>query len=176
MKILMLPAVAGVLLLTGCAGVKSDFDCDATTSDRCMTMSQANQLARDKTGSDAPGKPAAGATLSPAELPRTVLVVSSHNVPAQSVPTTTPPAVKSVPSSPVRSSLTSGSSVTPVSVPSCSSVRCDGAGAVRAQRAGEQIATVWVAPWIDSSDAFHQPGRISFVTSGPAWVMPARIN
>lgn len=152
------------LLLSGCAGVKSDFDCDATTSDRCMTMSQANQLARDKTG-DAPGKQAAGATLSPAELPRTAPVVSSYNVPAQSVPTT-----------PLSSSVTTGSTVTPVSVPSCSSVRCDGVGAVRAQRAGEQIATVWVAPWVDSSDAFHQPGRISFVTSGPAWVMPARIN
>lgn len=152
----------GVLLLSGCAGVKSDFDCDATTSDRCMTMRQANQLARDKTGSDAPGKPAAGAALSPADLPRTVPVVSSHNVPAQSVPTTTPPAIKSASSVPVYSALSGGKS------PS--------AGTVRAQRAGEQIATVWVAPWIDSSDAFHQPGRISFVTSGPAWVMPARIN
>ncbi len=148
----------GILLLSGCAGVKSDFDCDATTSDRCMTMSQANQLAREKTGSDAPGKPAAGATLSPAELPRTVPVVSSYNVPAQSVPTTTPPAIKSA-SAPVYSALSASS-----------------AGTVRAQRAGEHIATVWVAPWVDSSDAFHQPGRISFVTSGPAWIMPARIN
>lgn len=149
----------GILLLSGCAGVKSDFDCDATTSDRCMTMSQANQLAREKSGSDAPGKPAAGATLSPADLPRTVPLVSSHNVPAQSVPTTTPPAIKSASSAPAYSALPASS-----------------AGTVRAQRAGEQIATVWVAPWIDSSDAFHQPGRISFVTSGPTWVMPARIN
>lgn len=148
-----------ILLLSGCAGVKSNFDCDATTSDRCMTMSQANQLARDKTGSDAPGKPAAGVTLSPAELPRTVPVVSSHNVPAQSVPTTTPPAIKPASSAPVYSVLPASS-----------------AGTVRAQRAGEHIATVWVAPWVDSSDAFHQPGRISFVTSGPAWVMPVRIN
>ena len=38
----------GVLLLSGCAGVKSSFDCDATTSDTCMTMTKANQLARDK--------------------------------------------------------------------------------------------------------------------------------
>jgi conjugal transfer pilus assembly protein TraV len=163
MKMFILPALAGVLMLTGCAGVKSDFDCDATTSDRCMTMSQANQLARDKTGSDAPGKPAAGAVRSPAELPRTVPVVSSHNVPAQSVPTTTPPAIRSASSAQVYSGLPHDNQTA-------------SAGTVRAQRAGEQIATVWVAPWIDSSDAFHQPGRISFVTSGPAWVMPARIN
>lgn len=99
----------GILLLSGCAGVKSDFDCDATTSDRCMTMSQANQLARDKTGSDAPGKPAAGAALSPADLPRNVPVVSSHNVPAQSVPTTTPPAIKSASSAPAYSALPASS-------------------------------------------------------------------
>ena len=172
MKIFILPAVAGALLLTGCAGVKSDFDCDATTSDRCMTMRQANQLARNKTGSDEPGKLAAGAARSPAELPRTVPVVFSHNAPAQSMPTTTPPAIKSVP----ETSVSSSAVVSAVSAPSCSAVRCDGAGSVRVQRAGEQIATVWVAPWIDSNDAFHQPGRISFVTSGPAWVMPARIN
>lgn len=170
----LLPALAGCFLLSGCAGVNSDFECDATTSDRCMTMTHANQLARDKTGSDAPGKPAVDATLSPAELPRTVPVVSSHNTPAQSVPTSTPPALKSVSASQVSSS--SVRSAPSVSVISCSSVRCDGAGSVRAQRAGEQIATVWVAPWIDSSDAFHQPGRISFVLTGPEWVMPERIN
>ena len=28
----------GTLLLSGCAGTNSDFECDATTSDTCMTM------------------------------------------------------------------------------------------------------------------------------------------
>ena len=41
------------LLLSGCAGVKSSFDCDATTSDTCMTMTKANQLARDKAAKQA---------------------------------------------------------------------------------------------------------------------------
>lgn len=36
----------GMLLLSGCAGTNSDFECDATTSDTCMTMEQANEKAK----------------------------------------------------------------------------------------------------------------------------------
>ncbi|EEN3384889.1 type IV conjugative transfer system lipoprotein TraV, partial [Salmonella enterica subsp. enterica serovar Enteritidis] len=36
----------GVLLLSGCAGTNSDFECTATTSDTCMTMEQANEKAK----------------------------------------------------------------------------------------------------------------------------------
>jgi conjugal transfer pilus assembly protein TraV len=63
-----------VLLLTGCAGVKSSFDCDATTSDTCMTMTKANQLARDKAAKQA-GKPAAGGLPSLVNLPATSAAV-----------------------------------------------------------------------------------------------------
>ncbi|SUG44888.1 conjugal transfer protein TraV [Salmonella enterica subsp. arizonae] len=56
------------LLLSGCAGVKSSFDCDATTSDTCMTMTKANQLARDKAAKQA-GKPVAGGLPSLVNLP-----------------------------------------------------------------------------------------------------------
>ena len=59
MKKITFLLAGSVLLLTGCAGVKSSFDCDATTSDTCMTMTKANQLARDKAAKQA-GKPAAG--------------------------------------------------------------------------------------------------------------------
>lgn len=50
----------GVLLLSGCAGVKSSFDCDATTSDTCMTMTKANQLARDKAAKNTEKQAAGG--------------------------------------------------------------------------------------------------------------------
>jgi conjugal transfer pilus assembly protein TraV len=59
MKKITLLLAGSALLLSGCAGVKSSFDCDATTSDTCMTMTKANQLARDKAAKQA-GKPAAG--------------------------------------------------------------------------------------------------------------------
>ena len=36
----------------GCAGSASEFECNATTSDRCMTMEQANEMARKKTEGD----------------------------------------------------------------------------------------------------------------------------
>ncbi|MGG7695275.1 type IV conjugative transfer system lipoprotein TraV, partial [Klebsiella aerogenes] len=35
-------------LLTGCAGTETDFQCNATTSDTCMTMEQANEKAKAK--------------------------------------------------------------------------------------------------------------------------------
>lgn len=35
-----------VLVLTGCAGMKDDFDCKAVASDSCLTMSQADEKAR----------------------------------------------------------------------------------------------------------------------------------
>lgn len=53
----------GTLLLSGCAGTNSDFECDATTSDTCMTMEQANEKAK-KLEQSSEAKPVA------ASLPR----------------------------------------------------------------------------------------------------------
>ncbi len=36
----------GTLLLSGCAGTNTEFECNATTSDTCMTMEQANEKAK----------------------------------------------------------------------------------------------------------------------------------
>nr|QUN03538.1 TraV [Salmonella enterica subsp. enterica serovar Weltevreden] len=55
-------------------------------------------------------------------------------------------------------------------------MRCDNPGSVHPQRSQDQIATVWIAPWVDSDNAFHQPGRVSFVVSPADWVLPARVN
>ncbi|EHD0686114.1 TraV family lipoprotein, partial [Salmonella enterica subsp. enterica serovar Newport] len=73
MKKITLLLAGSALLLSGCAGVKSSFDCDATTSDTCMTMTKANQLARDKAAKQA-GKPAAGGLPSLVNLPATSAV------------------------------------------------------------------------------------------------------
>ena len=62
MNKLIMPLLAGVVLLSGCAGAKSDFECNATSSDSCMTIGAANSMARQKTKSAAV-KP--GATLLP---------------------------------------------------------------------------------------------------------------
>lgn len=49
MNILYLTPVALALLLSGCAGMKSEFDCSATASNSCMTMDEANNKARSAT-------------------------------------------------------------------------------------------------------------------------------
>ncbi|HDO1156669.1 TPA: type IV conjugative transfer system lipoprotein TraV, partial [Aeromonas salmonicida] len=84
-------------LLGGCAGSASEFECNATTSDRCMTMEQANEMARKKTEGDTRGKQAAGGLPALVELPAPSVspletpVMTS--VPAQSA-TTMPPSAR----------------------------------------------------------------------------------
>lgn len=204
MKKITLFLAGGVLLLSGCAGVKSSFDCDATTSDTCMTMTKANQLTRDKAAKQA-GKPAAGGLPSLVNLPAT----AAHAVPsasgtvvsalsgtrtASTTPTVSagtftavntntatstlaPRPVAGAPVTPPLSSVVSRPAVSVVTpAPSCQSVRCDNPGAVHPQRSQDRIATVWIAPWVDSDSAFHQPGRVSFVVRPADWVLPSRIN
>ncbi|WCB52528.1 TraV family lipoprotein (plasmid) [Aeromonas salmonicida subsp. salmonicida] len=52
-------------LLGGCAGSASEFECNATTSDRCMTMEQANEMARKKDRRGHQGKAGCGRVARP---------------------------------------------------------------------------------------------------------------
>ena len=188
-----------VLLLTGCAGVKSNFDCDATTSDTCMTMTKANQLARDKAAKNT-GKQAAGGLPSLVNLPTTSAAVhpsasrsaasSSSGVQVTSDrPTVSGSTAAGTNTTATTSTLVhrpvTETPVTPVSrpavsvgnpAPSCQNVRCDNPGSVHPLRSQDRIATVWIAPWVDSDNAFHQPGRVSFVVTSAEWLLPSRIN
>ena len=49
----------GTLLLSGCAGTSTEFECNATTSDTCMTMEQANEKAK-KLEQSSEAKPVSG--------------------------------------------------------------------------------------------------------------------
>jgi len=176
-RLLLLPLVGGALLLTGCAGVSGDLECNATTSDRCMTMGQANQKARQLAG-DVSGKPAAAALpalvnpppqasatppVKPSPLPARPAAVSTANQ-------VTTVSVRSAPvTKPFVTAAASGLS-------SCPTGRCDSPGQVRSQRSAEAIAHVWVAPWVDTDDVFHQPGRVSFVVNDAQWQIPQSIQ
>lgn len=48
MNNILMPLLAGAVVLTGCAGTHSDFGCNAISSDSCMTIDAANNLARQK--------------------------------------------------------------------------------------------------------------------------------
>ncbi|HAO0314023.1 TPA: type IV conjugative transfer system lipoprotein TraV [Escherichia coli] len=177
----------GVLLLSGCAGVKSTFDCDATTSDTCMTMTKANQLARDKAAKNT-GKQAAGGLPSLVNLPTTSAAVhpsasrsASSNSSGVQVTSDRPTVSGSIAAGTNTTAATSTLTPRPAvsggnPAPSCQSVRCDNPGTVHPQRSRDRIATVWIAPWVDSDNAFHQPGRVSFVVTSAEWLLPSRIN
>ena len=179
-RLLLLPLVGGALLLTGCAGVSGDLECNATTSDRCMTMGQANQKARQLSG-DVAGKPAAAALSAlvnpPPQVSATPAVASSA-LPAR--PIVVSPARPVATTAPVRSASAPTpfvtTSVSQVSLPSCPTGRCDSPGQVRPQRSAEGIAHVWIAPWVDTDDVFHQPGRVSFVVNDAQWQIPQSIQ
>lgn len=179
---MLLPALliaASASTLTGCAGVQSDFECSTTAGDSCMTMEDANHKAREM-AAPAAGKQAATA------LPRLV------NLPQRLA---SAPAIQPVPAAPVAPVINSARFLKPaaaVAAPAqvhpvavfnagttgerCLPRRCDDAGQARAVRTHEVTASVWIAPWVDTGDVFHQPGRVSFVVSDPHWQLPAVIE
>ncbi|MFA7868042.1 type IV conjugative transfer system lipoprotein TraV, partial [Escherichia coli] len=142
----------GTLLLSGCAGTSTEFECNATTSDTCMTMEQANEKAK-KLEQSSEAKPVA------ASLPR-LAEGNFRTTSVQAVAATTPsrsrPAVTAHPEQKLlapRPLFTAArevktvvpvSSVVPVTPP-------------RPLRTGEQTAALWIAPYIDNQDVYHQP-------------------
>lgn len=186
----LLPVLGSLFLLVGCAGVSGDFECNETTSDRCMTMDQANQKARLKTDS---GKGKLGAAALPGlvDLPPQ----TSRSTPAVSQPLPVRPVI----TTPVRSGeikpvnktaqnrMLSTSPLQPVvstpvravipviTAPVCPQQRCDNLGETRPQRSVETMANVWVAPWVDINNVFHQPGRVSFVVDTSRWQLPQSV-
>ncbi|HAH2030689.1 TPA: type IV conjugative transfer system lipoprotein TraV [Escherichia coli] len=160
----------GALLLSGCAGTNSDFECDATTSDTCMTMEQANEKAK-KMEQPADAKPVA------ASLPR-LADGNFRTTAVQAVPTETTPVSRSVVTArpgqkllaprPLLTAAREVKTAVPVStVPAVISPR--------PLRTGEQTAALWIAPYIDNQDIYHQPSSVFFVIKPSAWGKP-RIN
>ncbi|HBH6890272.1 type IV conjugative transfer system lipoprotein TraV [Serratia bockelmannii] len=176
-SVLLLPVVGGVLLLTGCAGVNSEFGCNATTSDSCMTMEQANEKAKSfEEGSEA--KPAAAALPRLADGDFAAVGRDTGSVPVSAGSTsrllsrqgaTSPAPV--VPAYPAIA--TSAAIVTTVST--CTLPRCAGVGSTRPTRQAEKTAQLWIAPWVDSQDVYHQPGKVLFVVKPAVWGKPQSV-
>lgn len=181
------------LLLAGCAGGQSEFACDATTTDNCMTMSAANQHAKAKAASVA-GKQGAGALPALVDLPpapqapasstQPVRVMPPHSVPPKGVPahkaaTVTPGATPSAPSVTGDAKVEGGykpatdlaSQITARLSPACAPhAPCPQTQPPRREQ--EQWVSLWLAPWVDEQDTLHQGGQVHFVVTAGQWQLP----
>ncbi|WP_407261335.1 type IV conjugative transfer system lipoprotein TraV [Klebsiella pneumoniae] len=45
----------------------------------------------------------------------------------------------------------------------------------RPLRKGEETTSLWIAPYVDSDDVYHQPATVLFVVKPSAWGQP-RLN
>ena len=179
-------ALVAALLLAGCAGTASEFECNATTSDRCMTMEQANDMARNKTegaresrvparcqrwlscrhlchpalGTDCGETSLFGDTRTGIRFRGTGLVIRRQG--RQDGPT---------------SHLHTGSTgSTPLHTEAlCTAPRCD-SWAKPPRWVDRHHRHALDCPWIDDADVFHQPGRVSFVLTPGTWQLPHQLN
>ena len=172
----LIMTLGSILLLSGCAGTASDFECNATTSDTCMTIEQANDKAKRLEDSYAV-KPDAAA------LPR---LAEGNFRTVSARPVTTPGVLTTTTASPSHNTRqVTRTSPAPVSVPATRAVSYQPLtvpatthGMVvdpRPLRSGEKTAGLWIAPYIDTRDVYHQPGRVFFVVKPSAWGTP-RVN
>ncbi|MCP9269143.1 type IV conjugative transfer system lipoprotein TraV [Xenorhabdus sp. XENO-1] len=175
MKVLIFSVLSGALLLSGCAGTSGDFQCNATTSDACMTMEQANEKAkiREEPQTVKPGV---------AALPHLAEVNFRSDMKTFPVPVTAINATieitpknaflnkKSVSVSPNKNNR--GAALVPAAFP-CSG--CSTANSLKPLRVGEQIAGLWIAPYIDTEDVWHQANHVFFVVTPAKWGKP-RVN
>lgn len=182
MKTLLIISCA--CLLSGCAGMKSSFDCNATAQDSCMTMEEANQKAQGMPPAAQTGKkpapalpdalpaqpvpvklpeqrsPAAGQPLRPV-TPRP----GSGLLSPRSAPVMTTAAA---PGHPAALQPVSHAAVRPVSRPDPSAGLND-TGITQAVYQPAPTARVWIAGWIDDHDNFFQPAVVSFVIKQGQW-------
>lgn len=191
MNKLLMPLLAGVGLLSGCAGMKSDFDCNTVAHDRCLTMEQANQQATERTSSSSAMSGVdgdAGKTDTAAEtLPRLAQVPVSpspltgiqaaiRDAGTRSVRTTTGSLLPA--SRPVRpyaggpavpSHRPAVSPALPTLSPVTEARRYADTGISQPVRVNPTTARLWIAGWIDRDDVMHQPSVVSFVVKPDHW-------
>ncbi|MFS7282041.1 type IV conjugative transfer system lipoprotein TraV [Serratia proteamaculans] len=166
MKLTSLRSVFFCCLLTGCAGMNSDFECNKTATDQCLTMGEANALALQGKSLDSLQGGAA------AKKP----VDETLSLPANRPPVLKPLSASTVAPRPIPPSTLTSNSIAPVSSMSTSAtttgqraVNTSGPGSVNAYRVPDQVQRLWVAPWVDNDDAFHQPAVVEFVKKPARW-------
>ncbi|PAV07924.1 type IV conjugative transfer system protein TraV [Arsenophonus sp. ENCA] len=144
-----LTIVLGISLLSGCAGTQSDFQCNATTSDSCMTMEQANDKAKGYAESH-PIKSAALSLPTLAEGDFRAQAALKNTASALPKPRWLTPTAPSA----TRLTLTAVKPAVSASTP---------------LRTIDQTARLWIAPYIDNQDVYHHAGWVEFVVTASHW-------
>lgn len=171
------PCVLLCGMLTGCAGMNSDFDCNKTTTDQCLSMSDASKLASQGKSLDdltaekkASPKPAGETLTTPANTRPAVS-------PARKISAATPAPRPALSAPGTRSALTGH----PVSITAHTATQpvrpadYASAGHVSAQRIPDSTQRLWIAPWVDEQDSFHQPAVVEFVKQPSRWDQDFRV-
>lgn len=161
-KILLL----SVICLSGCAGMNSDFDCNKTATDQCLTMEQAQNLASkgqsldDVNKEGVTGKKSATRMLSTAPLKNTPPVINKYSSPINN---------EKVISKGALGAGNVGENINYNHVKVIIRSNPNSAGSVDAIRYQDVTQRLWISPWVDKDDNFHQPSVIEFVHEKSRW-------
>ena len=199
MKKKTLVLIASVFLLSGCAGMNSEFSCGEGALDRCMTMDEANNKARASSESAVkattlpPLAARASQTLPPTSPSGRAVVPVATPMPRAAVASATPsvavnhaPSVSVTPTGPRnpfsgRSAVVSATGSAPISVNSVSPVSTPvraaptsgwtDIGMAPPVRQSASVARLWIAAWVDEGQVYHQPSVVSFEAKPSHWVV-----
>lgn len=183
-------------LLSGCAGMKSSFDCNAVAQDSCMTMEEANKKAQSLSQTGLNEKTATPVPSAQTPLPRQLPVqaVRSESPATVTAGLSVPAAHTAIRSDAVAGTLTSAAvtgnliaprpvmtiAQAPVNPPVTRAApspvtRTNTAGSINDTGITQAVyqpaptARVWIAGWIDEHDNFFQPSVVSFVVKSGQW-------
>lgn len=180
----VLPAVLLCGMLTGCAGMNSDFDCNKTATDQCLSMSDASHLAaKGKSLDDLTAaaqttpKPVAESLGSPSNIKpnvspdRPISVAGLAPRPIAGTKVSNNDAMLRASTIPVTGShANSQSAIRPITPTDYA-----GPGQVDARRIPDATQRLWIAPWVDEQDSFHQPAVVEFVKNKSRWDADFRV-
>ncbi len=164
-RIMRKTLLLSIMMLSGCAGMNTDFDCNKTATDQCLTMEQAQSLAsQGKTINDLDTNGESGGKKSVTKP------INNQNL------INTPPKIKPyVDPNPGRITSAVGNSgglsnnIHYNTVKVVNKSNPNSAGTVDSVRYQDVTQRLWISPWVDKDDNFHQPAVVEFVKEKSQW-------
>ncbi|MDM2845482.1 type IV conjugative transfer system lipoprotein TraV [Citrobacter sp. Cpo090] len=170
MKPALLMVLASGLVLTGCAGMKSEFDCNATASNGCMTMDEANNKARAMTENQKGKKTEGRRTLPPlAAVPMVKENSTTAGVSSVTKPVAATVTAGAASRNPFRGHVAGTGHVAVTSGGAQVSPAWSDIGMARPVRLPSTTARMWIAAWVDEQAVWHQPSVVSFEVEPARW-------